>query len=284
MRELEIVAPAKVNLFLHVLRRRPDGYHDILTCFEKVSLCDRLKLRKSVEIALEVKGPERVEAGRSNLCFRAAAAFFERASVEGGVFITLEKNIPAGAGLGGGSSDAAAVLKGLSRLYPGQVSEAELFELGRSLGADVCFFLSPWTSALGWGIGDRLKPTVSLRATYLLAIPPFRVSTAWAYQNLRLTKRKSPLNNEPEIFSWEGFFFNEFEGLVFERYPVLAEVKRKMLDLGALGASLSGTGSAVFAAFSERTLAIEAEERLKKAFPSMRFVTVTTYGEEEGCS
>ncbi|OAQ20582.1 4-(cytidine 5'-diphospho)-2-C-methyl-D-erythritol kinase [Thermosulfurimonas dismutans] len=278
---MKIEAPAKLNLFLYVLGRRPDGYHDLLTLFQKISLCDEVHLEKATGITLEVSGE--APPGRENLCFRAAEIFLERAAIKGGVFIRLKKRIPAGTGLGGASSDAAAVLKGLSKLYPGHLSEAELFEVGRSLGADVPFFLSSYSTALGEGIGDRLSPWPTLPAWYVVVVPPFRISTAWAYRNLRLTKRETPLINGPENFSWDKSLVNDFKDLVFEKYPELSVVEAALYDAGALKAGLSGSGSALFGVFEEQGLAERAAERLRERFKDYQVLVARNFREGETC-
>ena len=276
---MRLEAPAKLNLFLYVLGRRSDGYHELFTLFQKISLCDEVYLEKARGVILEVSGE--APPGRSNLCFRAAELFLERAALEAGVFIRLKKRIPAGTGLGGASSDAAAVLKGLARLYPGHLSEAELFKLGRSLGADVPFFLSPYRTALGQGIGDRLSPWPTLPAYYVVVVPPFRVSTAWAYRNLRLTKRKTPLINGPEDFSWDKPLENDFKELVFERYPELFRLEGALYEAGALRVGLSGSGSALFGVFEDEAEAERAAQRLREGFKEARVLVTGNFEEGE---
>ncbi len=276
---MKLLAPAKLNLFLRVLRRRADGYHDLETLFQKISLCDEVHLEKASGITLEVEGE--APSGRENLCFLAAERYLSRAAIEAGVFIRLVKRIPSGTGLGGASSDAAAVLKGLARLYPGHLPESELFEMGRSLGADVPFFLSSYSTALGKGIGEKLTPWPTLPAWYLVVVPPFRISTAWAYQNLRLTKERSPLNYGPENFSWGKKLVNDFKRLVFEKYPELEELEGALREARALNAGLSGSGSALFGVFETEREARRAKEALIKRFPAYQFFVVTNYSPEE---
>lgn len=283
---MRLYAPAKLNLFLRVLRKRPDGYHELETLFQKITLCDEVELRKATDIALEVKGE--APPGRENLCFRAAEAFLSRAAIRAGVFIRLRKRIPAGTGLGGASSDAAAVLRGLSALYPGHLSQAELFSLARTLGADVPFFLSPYATAFARGIGDELSPFPETPAWYLVVVPPFRVSTRWAYQNLRLTKEKTPLNYGPKApegaLNFEGVLENDFRAVVFERYPELYELERALLSAGAKACGLSGSGSALFGVFAEEEAARRAEAGLVTRFPAYAFYVVTNYKEGTPCS
>jgi 4-diphosphocytidyl-2-C-methyl-D-erythritol kinase len=185
---LAVEAPAKVNLFLEVTRRRPDGYHDLETVFAKLELADSLTLRPAERssLALVHRSPTRVSAGPDNLVLRAAEAF--RASFGGaGASIRLVKRVPAGAGLGGGSSDAAATLLGLARQ---RGVRADLSALGRGLGADVPFFLQPAPLALGRGIGDRLRPMKARGGPWWLVVvyPGVSVSTPHAFRRLRLRR------------------------------------------------------------------------------------------------
>jgi len=275
---MRLVAPAKINLFLRILRRRRDGYHEIETCFQKITLCDEVFVERATDITLEVEGE--APPGRENLCFRAAEGFLNRAAVEAGVFIRLRKRIPPGTGLGGASSDAAAVLRGLARLYPGHLSREDLFRLARELGADVPFFLSEHSTALGRGIGDELTPWSARPAWYVVAVPPFRISTAWAYRNLRLTKEKTPLNYGPENFSPEKDLSNDFRELVFARHPELRGLEEEMKKVQARGVGLSGSGSALFAIFEAEGEARGAAEALRNRFPEYRFFVATNYAEE----
>ena len=279
---MKLLAPAKLNLFLYVLERRPDGYHEIRTLFQKITLCDEVYLQKATGLSLEVDGE--APPGRANLCFLAAERYLSRAAVEAGVFIRLVKRIPAGTGLGGASSDAAAVLRGLARLYPGHLSESELFELAKDLGADVSFFLTPYSTALGEGLGEKLRPWPALPAWYLVVVPPFRISTAWAYRNLRLTKKKRPLNYGPENFSWDQELVNDFKPLVFEKHPELEALEEALRQSGALKVGLSGSGSALFGVFEAEREAQRAREELEKRFSGYQFFVVTNYSPEEGAT
>ncbi|RUM89864.1 MAG: 4-(cytidine 5'-diphospho)-2-C-methyl-D-erythritol kinase [Thermodesulfatator sp.] len=271
---MRLLAPAKLNLFLRVLGCRPDGYHELQTLFQKITLFDEVELFKARGIALEVEGE--APPGRANLCFQAARLFLREAAVEGGVFIRLYKRIPPGTGLGGGSSDAAAVLQGLTRLYPGHFSSEALFRMGLRLGADVPFFLSPYSTALGEGVGERLTPWPTFSAWYVVAVPPFRVSTAWAYAHLSGLKGKRPFSCGPEDFSWENLL-NDFEELIWRTYPELARLAENLRSCGALAAHLTGTGSALFGVFVARDEAEKTAKKLARAFPRIRFWVVTNF-------
>ncbi len=276
----KVLAPAKINLVLRVLRRRPDGYHEIYSIFQKVTLFDRLEIefRNDEKITLEVFGEELPE-DESNLCVKAAKVYREKSLQRFGLNIRLEKKIPVGAGLGGGSSDAAAVLLFLERHF-GTLGEKKLFEVGRSLGADVCFFLSPYSTALGRGIGDRLSPWPTYPAWYLILCPKLQISTAWAYQNLRLTTPQEPPNYEPGQPLWKQGLVNDFEPLIFEVYPELRKCKEVLLETGAKAALLSGSGASLFGVFEEESLARRAHEALLKA--GKRVFLATNYIPEGG--
>ncbi len=273
-KELSLRAPAKINLVLHVLFRREDGYHELYTIFQKVTFFDEIHLRPAPRINLRVRGEIEVPEGEENLCWRAAKLFFAAQGRSHGVEIILDKRLPKGAGLGGGSSDAAAVLKGLNELYP-SFSPEELLSLGQKLGADVPFFLSPYSTALARGIGEILSPWPTHPAWYLLLCPEIEISTAWAYHNLRLTTRREPPNYEPDQPLWEQGLVNDFEPVIFSRYPVLKELKEELLRAGAQAALLSGSGAALFGVFLTEEEARAAQKLFRKK--GLRAVVVTNF-------
>ena len=255
MPEIEILAPAKLNLVLKVLGKRKDGYHELFTVFQKITWFDVVTLSPAREISLEIKGEVEVPL-EGNLCLQAASLFFERSKISQGVKITLYKVLPVGAGLGGGSSDAAAVLKGLNQLYP-TFEEDELLELGRHIGADVPFLLSAFSTALARGIGEKLSPWPIHPAWYLVLCPPIKVSTREAYRLLRLTTWQEPPNYEPGQPLWSQGLVNDFEAVVFAQYPALKEIKARLLKLGAQAALLTGSGAALFGVFEDEAQAQE---------------------------
>ena len=272
---MRLLAPAKINLGLRVLFRREDGYHEIYTVFQKVTLCDVLELWPADELSLEVEGPVNVPLGEENLCLKAARALASIVGQVPPVRIRLYKEIPTGAGLGGGSSDAAAVLKGLNEFWGRPLSEAELQEAARALGADVPFFVSPHNTALATGIGERLSPWPTFDAWYVLVFPGFEVPTAWAYKNLRLTSPRKPPNYERARPLWLQGLVNDFEPLVFAVYPVLKDIKALLQESGAVAALLTGSGATVYGIFESREQAEEAKRLMaRKGFKS---VVVTNY-------
>jgi 4-diphosphocytidyl-2-C-methyl-D-erythritol kinase len=263
-------APAKVNLFLRVLAREEDGYHQIETLFQALELADRVELQLSdpaVGIQLELEGVEPGALGppESNLAVRAARAFLERVSGGAdpagrpGIRIRLGKHIPHGAGLGGGSSDAATTLRGLNELLGSPLSHADLVALGGRLGADVAFFLCGSPLALAWGRGDRLLPLSPLPAAgVLVAVPPWGIPTPAAYAALARNRARSGTAppaarcftpDTAPWTSWEALVAeaeNAFEAPIMGDHPELARIRRALEAAGGRPALLSGSGSAVF--------------------------------------
>ncbi len=268
---LSLRAPAKINLVLKILYRRSDGYHELYTIFQKINLADELELalkgtqiQKSPTITLQLSGEIEVPQGEKNLCVKAAQLLAQRLGGLPPVHIFLRKNIPTEAGLGGGSSDAAAVLKGINLLLGEPLRWEELAALAQKIGADVPFFLFPHPTALGRGIGEHLFPWPTHEACYLLVFPKVKVSTRWAYQNLRLTTRHKPPNYEPARPLWSQGLVNDFEPVVFKAYPVLKEIKKGLLACGAVDALLSGSGATVFGVFETEKAAKRAREDMEK--------------------
>jgi 4-diphosphocytidyl-2-C-methyl-D-erythritol kinase len=246
-------APAKVNLFLAVLGELPDGYHRVETVLQAVSLWDEVVLRRGRGVALTCDEPN-VPGDESNLCCRAARLLAERAGRDvaaSGVTMTLRKNIPVQAGLGGGSSDAAATLVGLNRLWGLRLRRHELVEIAGELGADVPFSVHGG-AALGTGRGERLERLAPNPALHLvLANRPPGVSTAWAYSRWRPGRKASSLRRmltALEAASLEGIaaaLRNDLEDAVLPRRPDIAELKARLVDEGAVAALMCGSGSAV---------------------------------------
>jgi 4-diphosphocytidyl-2-C-methyl-D-erythritol kinase len=265
-RNLTAYSPAKINLMLRIVRRRRDGYHEIRTIFQKISLYDTLRftLREEPGIVIRANDPN-LPTGNRNLIYRAASALLQRSVHKGGLSVTLLKRIPVGAGLGGGSSNAATVLKALNRLLKLNLSPKELAKFGLPIGADVPFFLVEG-SALGTGIGDRLKRIVLPDLWYVLINPGFEVSTAWAYKNHVLTKGRNDYNiskfpRVPEEVP--GFLWNDLEGIVCRAHPEVAVAKEVLLSQGAAGALMTGSGPTVFGIFRDEGGASKAFRKIK---------------------
>lgn len=263
-------APAKINLGLEVLRRREDGFHDINTIFAAVDLHDEVHLRSRPDnlITCSVEGNSQLDGGEDNLCVRAARALRDRmGDQEIGLDIRLLKRIPIGAGLGGGSSDAASVLLGAAELWQANISLEGLHPLASSLGSDVPFFLQGGI-ALAESRGELLNPLhLSLPFSLLLINSGLHISTPWAYRAVARSGDRLPSDlagilergvDDPGILRRE--MVNDFEEPVFVGHPTLKELKKRLYDSRALFAAMSGSGSTMFGLFSDRTGAEQAAE------------------------
>jgi len=260
---LTLKAPAKINLFLKVVNRRPDGYHEIESVMQKISLFDILHLsRQGNSITLSCPGSS-VPENEGNLVYRAVQAFFAAAGIAPGVHIVLEKNIPVAAGLGGGSSDAATVLLGLNMLWGAELEFERLMDIGLQLGADVPFFVQDCGMAVATGIGEQLKRIEAIGDYWIVLVNPgFAVSTKWVYDNFPLTSysnpyilargRKMPGDfhvDSPGLLEELG---NDLEAVAVKRYPEIGDIKKELKQAGAAAALMSGSGPTVFGLFSEK--------------------------------
>jgi 4-diphosphocytidyl-2-C-methyl-D-erythritol kinase len=261
MPEVKIPAFAKINLRLEILGKRPDGYHELRTIFQTVSLHDELRLRRTKDagISLRVDGNAALskEPEEKNLVYRAVAATRAEWKDESGVEIELKKKIPAGRGLGGGSSDAAAAMLGYLRLMGKKIEMERLMRIGASLGADVPFFLQGGR-AVGVGRGDEIYPLPDIETKSILIVSPaeIHVPTPDAYRWINAPElTKTPDNSKLWKFcalAWsvQGTgLSNDFEGAVFRQFPRLSEIKRDLLQKGATEALLACSGSAVIGIF-----------------------------------
>lgn len=265
----KFLSPAKVNLFLKVLSKRPDGYHEILSLMQPVSLYDELTVEVEEGDGIVVSADHAgVPGGKDNLAYRAADLVLRETGLKRKVSIFIGKRIPVGAGLGGGSSNAATVLMGLNSFLGSPVKEQRLMELGASIGSDVPFFILK-TPAIATGRGEVLKRVKLPRYGYVLVNPGFHVSTAWAYNNLDLTKKPEDnilMYSEETLGSVhdiKDFLQNDLEAVTAGRYPEISAIKGALVEAGALGSLMSGSGPTVFGVFSETGKAEEAFQRLK---------------------
>jgi 4-diphosphocytidyl-2-C-methyl-D-erythritol kinase len=272
MREVRLPAFAKINLRLDVLGKRVDGFHELRTIFQTISLHDELKLRETrgAGIGLRINGNENLsnEPPEKNLVYRAVDALRRELKIRGGVEVELKKTIPAGRGLGGGSSDAAAALLGYLRLTGKKMAAARLMEIAATLGADVPFFLLGGR-ALGVNKGDEIYPLEDVGRLAVLVVSPreIHVPTPDAYKWLKAKPMAAGVGRSQDSLTkmaanrklWEFCALcwsaqgiglsNDFEGPVFQRHPKLGKIKRELLRRGAAEASLAGSGSAVFGVF-----------------------------------
>jgi len=247
---MHVLAPAKINLSLKILRRRADHFHEIETFISPISLCDKIKIVKNRQgrgISFRCPDPS-VPQSDDNLVVRAANTFFEATKLKPAVSIQLQKKIPHGAGLGGGSSDAAATLLALNQLFKTKLSREELAELGSTIGSDVPFFVFESAAACK-GRGEIVTPMkLKEHLSILLLKPGFSVSSAWAYSRWENSKEIPGISYQAQQFSGQTFV-NDLERPVFEKFVFLAELKMWLLKQPEVGAALmSGSGSTIFAA------------------------------------
>lgn len=284
MNELALDSHAKINLSLQITGKFPDGYHQLETIFQRISLKDSITLKEVKKGIRVTSNSKEMPLDESNLAFRASDKIIKRSGIDKGVVIHIEKKIPMGAGLGGGSSNAATVLNGLNRMWDLGMKKEELSSMARELGADVSFFLFD-NCAFGFGRGDILKPIKTLCELWVVLVhPEIFISTAWVYKNFRekLTKNRDYISiltislqeNKKEDVSKN--LVNDLESVVFPVYPQIENLKRELLNEGAEGALMSGSGSTVFGLFHDRSSAEEVLGKLadkKKTTYLARFVS-----------
>lgn len=264
-RSIRIRSFAKINLALAVLGKRPDGYHNIQTVLQSISIHDELEFRLSDRLELQCENLPGV-AKENNLVWKAANMLAESVSGRFGASMVLKKKIPSGAGLGGGSGNAAATLLGLCRLWKIGIPEFDLRPLAAKLGSDVPFFLSGGT-ALGSGRGEKIHPLPNPPTLHLVVIfPGVQVSTVEAYRSLNLGLTSATEDNRiyrfcGQLKNDQGFLtgiFNDFEASILPAYPPIREAKNFLRLQGAAVTLLSGSGSAVFGFFNNEESALAA--------------------------
>jgi len=271
---IELLAPAKINLFLYVVGQRPDGYHELCSLMCCVALFDRLSIELGGLQTRIFCDPSDLPDDDSNLALKAAVVFNRTLTdlsdiVPCNVSIRLIKQIPTGAGLGGGSSDAAAVLSGLNEFYHRPFDRRELHHMALSLGADVPFFIDQ-RPALAEGVGERLTPYTGLPSLWaVLVYPGFSLSTAQVFKNLNLalTKTKKKFRYFPfknGKFSVSHHLHNDLEAGVGDHFPVIEKIKEDLLNQGAIGSLMTGSGSVVYGLFADEAEALKAKAVLDR--------------------
>ncbi len=261
-------APAKINLLLRVLRKRPDGYHDLASVMQQISIYDELEYTLQQKgITLHCPGTD-LPTNEQNLIYRAAQTIFNHTGYRNGVEIVLNKYIPSAAGLGGGSSDAATTLMTLNDLCSLGLSKTELIKLGAKLGADVPFFIFG-RSAFATGIGDKLQTLPDLPQINMVLInPAFPLSTKTVYDNLNLALTKKKNNYSIPRFYALGDIIrelhNDLETVSLKMHPELNDFKQMLMKEGALGALMSGSGPTLFGIFADEKSAKEARDAILK--------------------
>jgi 4-diphosphocytidyl-2-C-methyl-D-erythritol kinase len=257
---ISLKAPAKINLFLEVLGKRNDGYHEIQTVMQEIDLVDNLQFEEIQEGVRLKCNDKNIPSDANNLACKAANLILNECGIKKGVLISLEKNIPVGAGLGGGSSDAATALKALNLLWKIELNDAELMEFAAKLGSDIPFFIKGKTSLCS-GRGEKITPIeVENEMNYLIIFPHINISTTTIYRNLKidLTKKRKNVSfflnalKHHKATGISKLLFNRLEEVVFATYPDLLDVKRALDHFGFCGLSISGSGSAFFGLCNDR--------------------------------
>jgi len=288
--EITVFAPAKINVILRILDRRPDGFHNLWSIMQTVALEDEVQIRlradrQDIQLRCDMT---QLAADQSNLVYRAAAEVLARAQQSIGLDIELRKRIPMGAGLGGGSSDAAATIIGLNHLLRLEWSPTQMADIGQSLGSDVPFFLFA-PSAFVAGRGETVRPVVVEGARWVVLVNPgFEVNTKWAYQELAATRTAvTPLSlvqrelDRQSRVSWAQLIAtaeNDFEAPVFATHGKLREIKRSLQAHGAEIALLSGSGATVFGVFADEVRARMAQAQFVSENSMNVFVIPTCSG------
>jgi len=276
---LRTYAYAKINLGLRILGARADGYHEIETLFQQIDLCDILDFSPADSgIHLQVVPPI-CPADERNLVIKSAQLLELKTGRKLGCCIKLQKVIPPGSGLGGGSSDAAATLKTLNSLFGVGLGEPELLQVAAELGSDVPFFIRGGT-ALGMGRGEKLEPWPPSPPYHgVLLLPDFEVSSGWAYSmvNFSLTKYKKRSKfrgfavHYNDFRRWKQFFNNDLEHIVLKNFPDLRALRDRLLSMGAFYASMSGSGSSIFGLFEDEEAAQNAFKALRESVKAVYF-------------
>ncbi len=281
-----LYAPAKVNLYLEIKKRRKDGYHNIETLFEKIDIFDKVTLNPLRARETKIKIYPRnsnIPEGPGSLIFRAVELFRKYYNVDKGVSVKVHKRIPVAAGLGGGSSDAAAVLLGLNRLWKVSANEKELSELGKELGADIPFFIRKASFAIGKGIGDKIKTlNWRIRLWHLIVSPPRELLSGDIYKEcggspyysltkkLPLTKIMSPATAGEALIKLALFKRNDLEKAALSKEPMSKRVKGTLKKLGASFVMVSGSGPTVFGLFGARNEAARFKRLLLRSLPETK--------------
>lgn len=285
MDEYRIKAYAKINLALDVVGKLPNGYHEVKMIMQSIALCDELTLEKAPEGITVTTDSQELSCGEDNLVYKAAKLMFDTYGIQDGVHIHLQKTIPIAAGMAGGSTDAAAAMKGISRLFDLEVPLPRLMELGVSIGADVPYCILGGT-ALAEGIGEKLTPLTPAPDFYILvAKPDISVSTKYVYENLDAAS----ITRHPDVRgmamaiesgSLQGLLDrmgNVLETVTIPAYPIIDSIKRRMRELGAVNSLMSGSGPTVFGIFlSEQAAEFACEQLKNEELAKQVFLTTPT--------
>lgn len=272
MNTIMLKAYAKINLGLDVLGKREDGYHEVRMIMQTIRLYDKLNMKKLNKDEIIIKtNLAYLPTNENNLVYRAIQMLKEEFNIKQGIYVELQKHIPVAAGLAGGSSDAAAALMGMNRLFQLKLTTTDLMQRAVKLGADVPYCILGGT-ALSEGIGEVLTPLAPMPKAYILiAKPPINVSTKYVYENLILDERTNHPDidgimeaiNSKDLYGVTNRLSNVLESVTIDKYPVIQEIKDTMIEFGAMNALMSGSGPTVFGVFEDLNLAKKAFYQLK---------------------
>ncbi len=285
MNDISVKALAKINLGLDVIKRREDGYHEVCMVMQTIHLYDRLDIEKNTsgKITMETNLAF-LPVNENNLVYKAAKLLCDEFQIKDGIHVNLQKRIPVAAGMAGGSTDAAAMLYGVNKIFDLGLTTEQLMERGVKIGADVPYCLMRGT-ALAEGIGEkltRLSPMV--KCPILIAKPAINVSTKFVYENLKLNGIKHPDMKkliadieEKNLYKIAADMGNVLETVTIPEYPVIAEIKEHMLEHGAVGSMMSGSGPTVFGLFDNEKTAEAAYEAMKESGIAKQVFLTTIY-------
>ena len=289
MDNISLKALAKINLGLDVVRRRDDGYHEVRMIMQTINLFDRLEIKKIKEPAIKIHtNLFFLPVNENNLVYKAAKLLIDEFGIQEGVSVGLTKKIPVAAGMAGGSTDAAAMLFGMNRLFGLGLSKKQLMERGVKIGADVPYCIMRGT-ALAEGIGDKLSPLPAMvKCPVLIAKPQISVSTKFVYQNLKLDDKTvhpdidrliEDIRNK-DLKAVSDHMGNVLESVTIPNYPVISQIKEQMMDSGAVGSMMSGSGPTVFGLFDKEEDALSAKGELLKKYNQVYVVRSSEKGVE----
>ena len=284
MKQIKLNARAKINITLDVLRKRDDGYHDLSMIMQTINLCDNITITATDNDNIEMTSNYSwLPCDNRNLVYKAAELMREKYSIKEGLKIHLTKNIPVAAGMAGGSSDCAATLIGLRNMFKIKADDNELMTLGKTLGADVPYCILRGT-ALAEGIGEKLTQLPPFPNTIvLIAKPPINVSTSVVFGNFDLSKvDKHPDNNriielikDKDLKGICENMCNVLESVTVKNYPVIADIKKSMIEYGAMGSLMSGSGPTVFGFFEDYNTALSALKNIRSKY-RIKEIYITT--------
>lgn len=286
MDELSLKALAKINLGLDVIRRREDGYHEVSMVMQTIHLFDRLRIKKTKDAGIEIRtNLSYLPVNENNLVYKAGRLLMDEFGLTEGVSVELHKKIPVAAGMAGGSTDAAAMLFGMNQLFALGLTKEELMERGVKIGADVPYCIMRGT-ALAEGIGEKLTALAPMvKCPVLIAKPNISVSTKFVYQNLKLDEelvhpdiRKLIADIEKkDLHAIAADMGNVLESVTIPNYPVIAQIKEKMLESGAINALMSGSGPTVFGLFEDEKTAKKAAENVRRSGLAKQIYVTSIY-------